>query len=151
MRVLTSGLLFNELNQAPAATLEPLVKILTFCQPMLGCTLRSAEAPFVAYIVGLAVDVLAYVHNIMEQLRDAARAPGAVPACTASGAPLLSTLQFYAEALHGQLHGPFKSTLLAWLSEAETEGDTVAACVVHAHLALLWSNLAPADYTADNV
>ncbi len=43
------------------------------------------------------------------------------------------------------------ATLKAWLVEVEAENDTVSACVVHAYLALLWSNVRPSDFQPENV
>ena len=75
---------------------------------MLRCKIRAAEAPFIAFMISLAVDVLSYVVHVIEQLRDEARSCDQPPMLASSGAPLLPLLQDYATKLENILHGPFK-------------------------------------------
>ena len=66
-----TGLLLNELRFSPGASLDPLVKMLTLCGPLLvvetkaagvesgsGPSAYSTEAPFLILMIGLTLDVL---------------------------------------------------------------------------------------------
>ena len=101
-------MLLNELYCSPGATLDALLKMLSCSEPMLRCKIRAAEAPFIAFMISLAVDVLSYVVHVIEQLRDEARSCDQPPMLASSGAPLLPLLQDYATKLENILHGPFK-------------------------------------------
>jgi hypothetical protein len=42
-------------------------------------------------------------------------------------------------------------TLKSWIAEADGSSDTVSACVAHAYLALLWSNISSSEFTPEIV
>ena len=89
--------------------------MLVLCQPLLHSTIRSAEAPFLSYMILLCVDALSYITSIVDRLEDEARG-NRPPAVTSSGVPLLPLLQNYAREMNTHLHGPFKSMCIPFLS-----------------------------------
>eukprot|EP00048_Salpingoeca_helianthica_P023358 m.23852 g.23852 ORF g.23852 m.23852 type:complete len:4219 (+) comp8583_c1_seq1:2019-14675(+) len=147
----TSGLLLNELHRSPGACMEPLLRMLVCAAPLLNCGVYSPEAPFVAFLIGLAVDIQHYLVLAIASVEDAARAPGATPQRTSSGELAGPLLTRYRDALSTVLRGSFRDTLKSWIAEADGGNDTVSACVAHAYLALLWSNASPSEFTPEAV
>jgi thiol-disulfide isomerase/thioredoxin len=126
------GLLLNELCCSPEACLRPLMRMLHAIEDLTSSSVYSPDATFILYMVALAVDVETYAQHAAAMLRDS-------PAANATAN--LELLNGYRVQLREYLHGVVACTLEAWRVEAESRADMPTASVVHAYLALLWSNV----------
>eukprot|EP00658_Telonema_sp_P-2_P069012 TRINITY_DN58068_c0_g1_i1.p1 TRINITY_DN58068_c0_g1~~TRINITY_DN58068_c0_g1_i1.p1 ORF type:complete len:106 (+),score=42.36 TRINITY_DN58068_c0_g1_i1:250-567(+) len=61
-----TGLLVNELQRSPAATLKPIMKMLRYVEEVQQSSVHSEDAKFVVYMIGLAINMEKYVIYVLE-------------------------------------------------------------------------------------
>ena len=130
-----SGLLLNELLQSPAASLEPILKMLGTVHDLAKASVNSPDATFILYMVDVAIAVEGYVIHAIDGNRKS------TDKCL--------QLQQYLSKLRTFLRGPVMDLLLRWKNEAESNNDMPTASVVHSFLALVWCNVRASELTSE--
>ena len=116
------GLLLNELRHTPHAVLRPLIAIATASlNDLSACSVYSANAHYMCYILDLLLDVFAYASYAMDEA--AVEVVAVIESCKAELAELLS--------------GRCRAMLEAWRKEAEAANDMSTASVMHAFVAMV--------------
>jgi hypothetical protein len=107
----------------------------------------APDAPYILYMILLAVNVETYIVRAAFDLAPAEAAAGSV-----SGRSFpVDELKAYRMQFRKFLHGVALEILETWREEAEGFEDIPTASVVHAYVAIVWSNTRADEYTAENV
>lgn len=125
------GLLYNELVHSPVSCADAVMAMLRATRPLHVASVYSADASFLLYMLMLALDTEGYVRAA---LRDNVLTAAAIAA-----------LRTFATDLGTFIRHEMGPALARWLAEAEKRSDTVTACVSRAYMALLYSNVPPAE------
>lgn len=158
------GLLLNELQCSPAATLDLILKMLHSIQDFREASVHSSDATLILFLIEMAVDVESYVVYAIDDATKSAttttdpKAETSAPDTvvqdsikSAEASQLVQTLRQYREKLREFLHGLAHTILISWLKEAEKQEDIETSAMVHAYLALLWTSLKPNELNPTNV
>jgi hypothetical protein len=134
------GLLLNEIQYAPQATLGPIFKILQFiAKELMGnASVYSPDATFILSIIELALDVEQYIvfalenhETLLSEANEAALSEYRLQMRSFLGASSLCPNE----------QSPVSLALERWRKEAEQAEDIRTACVVHSFVALLFRNV----------
>lgn len=126
----SDGLLLNELRRSPAATLQPLLKMLTALPELGHAGVHSPDATFLLYLLTLALDVEAYIVYVVRELFR-------IPARSKQEDIRLQELRTYHRQIRRWLSLTMVRVLRRWQRQAEHEADIRTLCVVHGFLALV--------------
>ena len=119
------GLLLNELRNSPHAVLQPLLKITrSSMEDLSTCSVYSANAHFMCFLVNLLLDVLAYAEYALGMLSE-------------GETQTRQELEKAKEELANCLSGSMAMMLGRWMAESEKANDMSTASVMHAFLAMV--------------
>jgi len=124
----SDGLLLNELQHSPEATLRPLMRMLLSINDLAEASVYSPDAALSLYLIEIALDVQSYIQSNVN----------------------LPVEQSRRDELRDYLHRTCRNILRKWLQEALTENDIETSCMIHSYLALIWSNIPADEVTVEN-
>ncbi|GLE02886.1 hypothetical protein PINS_up011750 [Pythium insidiosum] len=107
------GLLLNELQHAPEAVLNPLLKMLVSIEELGEASVHSADASFILFMIKVGMDTLRYTTFALAMLEQDA----------SSSAATRDALREYREKLLAYAFGFAWQTLEKWRREAESRHD----------------------------
>ncbi|CAM9947763.1 unnamed protein product, partial [Discosporangium mesarthrocarpum] len=138
------GLLFNELLKSPKVLLSSLDKILDIALELDAGRYTPGQSPIILYAVRLIVRVEGFLLFIADDSR-CSRTRGLGKADRDPA--VLEQLGQAQGRWRKKLNNEAFPVLERWLKRANKEGDMTVACLLHAHLLLLFKNLGPGDMT----
>eukprot|EP01060_Flectonema_neradi_P040006 TRINITY_DN8997_c1_g1_i1.p1 TRINITY_DN8997_c1_g1~~TRINITY_DN8997_c1_g1_i1.p1 ORF type:complete len:4144 (+),score=716.08 TRINITY_DN8997_c1_g1_i1:58-12489(+) len=119
------GLLLNELRNSPHAVLQPLLKITrSSMEDLSACSVYSANAHFMCFLVNLLLDVYSYAEYALRMISE-------------DEAQARQELGKAKEELQIYLSGSVAEMLGRWMAESEKANDMSTASVMHAFLAMV--------------
>jgi hypothetical protein len=142
------GTLINELRCSPAALLQPFMCMLRYTVELGATDVHSQAAGFLLFMLRLAVVIERYLVDAVHG--DGAGADAAAEEDGEAEAERKAALRAHLEEITAFLRGPLDGILNDWLEcatneisrdGAERRGNLPTMVVIHAHIALLWSNL----------
>lgn len=151
----SGGLLLNELEFSPSATLDPLLSMFYSIKDLSEASIYSEEAIFILYLILLAIDVEVYVvysikvfkQNLSKCSKDNSKTPTELQEMDQH----IHLLENYRQQFYTFLHGLVTTILNRWNAEAHKENDIETQSMVHGYLALLWTSLQPNELDVNKV
>jgi len=149
-----AGLLFNELQRCPHVVLAAIEDMIFYAIELDVGKYSSSTSAVLLYVTRLAAKVLGYLDFICDCAAQLALPPGGHSRQRVRGVgepsvlPLsgLRVLEKARTRLRGKLAGPVLSTLELWCEGAVKHKDVQLACVLHAHMALVFQGVEAFDY-----
>lgn len=144
------GTLINELRCSPAALLQPFMCMLRYTIELGATDVHSQAAGFLFFMLRLAVVIERYLVDAVHGDQSESESDGESDAERAVSAERMRALKVHLKEMTTFLRGPLDEILRVWLVSAtneisrdgaERKGNLPTLVVIHAHIALLYSNL----------